>query len=132
MNLCDTVKPTSKDTAMAHQPQDRKAFEHKLREDIANQAVTLEDKADVYDRLLEFLYVEAADLHEQLDDAEDDDAILRLSARGDLLRSIAQYYDDEKLLRLTKIFNAKLARLEQRQDEAYRALLQAIPYQYDK
>jgi hypothetical protein len=107
-------------------------FERKLREDIAKQAVTLEDKADVYDRLLEFLYVEAADLHEQIDEAEDDDAVLRLSARGDLLRSIAEYYDDDKLLRLTKIFNAKLARLEQRQDEAYRALSQASTSQNEK
>ena len=48
-------------------------FERKLREDIAKQAVTLEDKADVYNRLLEFLHLEAHDLHEKLDESEEDD-----------------------------------------------------------
>ncbi len=109
-------------------------FERKLRNDITKLAVTVEDKAHVYDRLLEFLYVEAADLHEQLDDtdAEDDDAVLRMSTRGDLLKTIAEYYDDDKLLRLMNIFQAKLDRIEQQQDEAYRASLQTNPDDHEK
>lgn len=118
--------------ATEQQPENRDNFERKLREDIAKQAVTLEDKADVYDRLLEFLHLEAHDLHEKLDESEDEVAVLWLSARGDLLKSIAEHYDDDKLLRLMNIFGAKVARLEQRQDEAYRAILQASPNQNDE